>query len=126
MLRYKIIKQRNALDANKKEMYYPRLTNRRKYTLYDVAQEISSRSTLSKADTIATLVSLEEVIPYLLKSGYIVDLGGLGTFSLQSSANTSPSESEVTWRNFRGLKTRFRPGKALKIGLFEVNFRRNG
>jgi predicted histone-like DNA-binding protein len=122
MLRYKVIKQQNALDENKKEMYYPRLTKRSKYTTSDVADLIRRRSTLSKADIIATLVSLEEVISEMLKEGSIVDLGGLGTFSLQANASSAPTEGEVTWRSFQALKTRFRPGKALKIDLLDVHF----
>ena len=50
MLRYKIIKQRNALDEAKKEMFYPRLTGRQNYDLNDVAEMISERSSLTKGD----------------------------------------------------------------------------
>ena len=124
MLRYKIVKQRNALDKDKTELYYPRLTKRQKYTLNDVAREISDRSSLSRADTIAVLVSLEEVILHLLKNGRSVHLGDLGSFSLQSHAETSQTLEGVSWRNFKALKVRFRAGKALKIRLSDVNFKR--
>jgi predicted histone-like DNA-binding protein len=124
MLRYKIVKQRNALDKDKKEMYYPRLTKRYKYTLRDIAQHISDQSSLSRADIMAVLISLEEVIPKMLKNGRTVSLGDLGSFSLQAHAATSPSEEEVTWRSFKELKARFRPGSALKIHLSSVNFKK--
>ena len=94
MLKYRIVKQKNALDTDKAEMYFPRLTSRTKYDLHDVADMISQRSTLNKADIIATLISLEEVIPEFLKSGSIVDLGRLGTFSIQAKAETSPTKEE--------------------------------
>ncbi|NJN26254.1 MAG: hypothetical protein HC819_09890 [Cyclobacteriaceae bacterium] len=124
MLRYKIVKQRNALDKDKKEMYYPRLTNRRKCNLYDLAEDIARRSTLSKADIIATLVSLEDIIPEYLSNGRSVDLGHLGTFSLQAHTEISQTAEEVTWRSFQSLKAKFRPGKALKVNLREVKFKR--
>ena len=124
MLRYKIIEQRNALDKDKKVMYYPRLTNRRKYDIYDLAEEISLRCTLNRADVIATLVSLEEVLPEFLRNGRTVDLGRLGTFSIQAHTRSALHREEVTWRNFLNLKAKFRPGKALKINLFDVNFKR--
>jgi predicted histone-like DNA-binding protein len=124
MLKYKIVKQCNALDKDKKEMYYPRLTNRTRMGLMDVAGQISRQSTLSKADTIAVLAALEEVIPYMLREGNIVDLGALGTFTLQSTADTGKEESEVSWRNFSELKVRFKPGNALKIKLPEVKFKK--
>ncbi len=66
MLRYSIIKQRNALGKRKEEMYYPRLTRRRNYDLKDVAEMISKRSSLSKTDVVATLSALEEIIPEFL------------------------------------------------------------
>ena len=124
MLRYKIIKQRNALDKDKSEMFYPRLTGRQHYELNDVAKMISERSSLTKGDIVATLVSLEEIIPKLLISGHTVKLGELGTFSLHAKTSTSPDESQVTWRSFNDLITRFRAGKALKILLSDVSFRK--
>ena len=124
MLRYKIIKQRNALDENKKEMYYPRLTGRTKYDINDIADLISKQSSLSKADVIATLVSLETLIPDLLTSGYTIKLGELGTFSLQANTQISEKEDQVTWRSFKKLIVRFKAGKALKILLQDVNFKK--
>ena len=124
MLRYRIIKQRNALDTAKKEMYYPRLTGRQNYDINDIAKRISDGSSLTKADIVATLVSLEDIIPKLLISGHTVKLGELGTFSLHAKTSTSPDESQVTWRSFNDLITRFRAGKALKILLSDVSFRK--
>ncbi len=122
MLKYKIIKQRNALHEQKETMYYPRLTESNKCDLDYVADMISERSSLTKADVLGTLVSLEDIIPYLLRNGNRVELGRLGTFSLQANADTSPDQSKVSWRNFRKLVARFRAGKALKITLPEVHF----
>ena len=124
MLRYKIIKQQNALDENKSEMYYPRLTGRQKYKYNELASYISDRTTLSKADIGATLIALEEAIPYLLKSGFSIKLGDLGTFSLEAKAHSSSKEEDVSSRDFYQLNTRFRVGKALKLLLHEVNFKR--
>ena len=124
MLKYRVVKQKNALDSEKTELYFQRLTNRTKYDLYDVADMISQRSTLNKADIIATLISLEEVIPEFLKSGSIIDLGRLGTFSIQAKAETSPTKEEVSWRSFKNVRAKFRPGKALKLDLLDVHFKR--
>lgn len=85
---------------------------------------ICDQSSLSKADIIAVLVSLEEVIPKMLKNGRTVSLGDLGSFSLLAIAKTAPDEEEVSWRSFKGLNASFRPGNALKINLAEVNFKK--
>lgn len=69
MLKYKIIQQRNALNENSEVMYYPRLTESHKYDLDYVADMISMRSSLTKGDIVFTLVSLEDIIPELLREG---------------------------------------------------------
>lgn len=124
MLKYKIVKKRNALHAQKQEMFYPRLTESRKYNMDQVADLISERCSLTKADIFATLVSMEDVIPELLIVGQRVELGRLGAFSLQANAETSTSAAAVSWRSFKRLFTRFHPGKALSIRLSDVHFRR--
>ena len=124
MLRYKIIKQKNALDENKGEMYYPRLTERQKFDLDQLASHIGERSSLSKADIVSVLTALEVVVPKLLKGGYRVNLGTLGTFTLQAKAHSSDNTEDVSYRDFYELNTRFRVGKALKLLLHEVNFKR--
>lgn len=125
MLKYKVVKQRNALDQNREEMYYVTLTRSTKFDLDQVAEMITERSSLTKGDVVATLVQLETIIPKLLIDGRRVELGNLGTFSLQAQSETSKDESEISWRSFKKLTTRFRPGKALKIHLSEVNFRQS-
>lgn len=126
MLKYTIVKQRNPFNENKEEMYYPRLTERNIYDIDDVADLISRQSTLTKADIVATLISLEDVIPVALKNGYKVKLGNLGSFSLQAGASTSPEKAQVSWRNFRKLTTRFSADKSLNISLSDVHFKRIG
>ena len=126
MLYYTIIKQQNTLGEGKEDMYYPRLTGRQQITLEDIAEIISERSSLTRTDITATLVSLEDIIPEMLIRGYTVKLGDLGTFSLHAKVETSPERSLVTWRSFKKMITRFRPGKALKIRLSDVKFKRVG
>ena len=89
-----------------------------------MASHISERTSLTKADIVAVLIALEDVVPKLLKVCFRIKLDSLGTFSLQAKAHTSSSEEEVTWRDFYQLNTRFRVGKALKLLLHEVNFKR--
>lgn len=123
MVKYTVVKQRNPLGEGEKDMYYPRLTGREIKDINDLAEIITLRSTLSRADIVATLASLEDLIPELLSDGYSVKLGELGTFSLHAKTQISPEASQVTWRSFLSLITRFRPGKALKILLSDVNFK---
>lgn len=124
MLKYKIVKQRNALDKDRKVIYYPRLTKRYKYTLRDVAREISDRTSLSRGDIMSVLVSLEDIIPDILTNAGSVDLGELGTFSIQAHADIADDPEEVTWRSFKSIKAKFRPGAALKLNISQVKFRK--
>jgi predicted histone-like DNA-binding protein len=125
MLKYNIIKQRNTLGEGEEEIYYPRLAGRHNYGLDDVAKIISRRSSLSKSDIVAALAAFEEIIPELLTSGNSVKLGDLGTFSIQAGARSSTDKAQVSWHNFREINIRFKAGKALKLSLRDVQFRKN-
>ena len=125
MLKYKIVKQRNTLGEGKEEIYYPRLTGRRNYGLDHVAKIIGLRSTVTRIDIAAILAAFEELIPELLKEGSSVKLGELGTFSIHARATASSDKSKVSARNFKEVNIRFKAGKALKLKLSQVKFRKS-
>ena len=55
-------------------------------TIDDVADELSARSTVSRADAYAVLVELGDVMGRLMASGRSVKLKGVGTFYLTCQA----------------------------------------
>ena len=52
---YKAVKIKTPLSKNgKTEMYYPRVANRRKENLRDIAERISDMSSFNRSDVIAS------------------------------------------------------------------------
>lgn len=124
-INYKIVKQGNTpLTDPDREYYTARVCSRSKISLKKIAERISQRCTLSKADIYGTLVELTTIIPECLLENQSVELGSLGTFSCSISSQSEASPEEVTWRSIKGLKVQFRAGKELKEELRDVQFKR--
>ncbi|MFA8435974.1 MAG: HU family DNA-binding protein [Marinifilaceae bacterium] len=124
MLKYKIISQVNPLHKNREKIYYPRLTGTEKVNLRYVCDDLSRKSTLSAADITGVVVALTQIIPHYLAQGKSVELGDLGIFSLAAEVKTEDAPQKVSFRNFKRLKIRFRPGKLLKLSPFSVDFKK--
>jgi len=94
---YKAVKIKTPLSKNgKTEMYYPRVANRRKENLRDIAERISDMSSFNRSDVIGVLEAFSQLIPQLLKDNSSVELGDLGTFSLHISSGWVDSDELVT------------------------------
>ena len=102
--------------------YYPRVCERRKMDLNSLAERISMKSTLTRADVHATLVALVDEIPDLLLDNYSVQLGELGIFSAHINGESANTAEELTYRNIKNLKVVFRPGISIKQGVKNARF----
>lgn len=80
-------------------------------TTDDVADELSARSTVSRADTYAVLVELGDVMGQLMASGRSVKLDGVGTFYLtcQTRGKGTDTPEELTPDMITDVKVRFIP-----------------
>ena len=80
-------------------------------TTDDVADELSARSTVSRADTYAVLVELGDVMGRLMASGRSVKLDGVGTFYLtcQTKGKGTDTPEELTPDMITDVKVRFIP-----------------
>ena len=79
-------------------------------TIDDVADELSARSTVSRADTYAVLAELGDVVGWLMSTGRTVKLKGIGTFYLtcQTRGKGTDTPEELT-ANMITPKVRFIP-----------------
>ena len=80
-------------------------------TIDDVADLLSERSTVSRADTYAVLVELGDVLGQLMASGRSVKLKGVGTFYLtcQTRGKGTDTPEELTEDMLTDVKVRFIP-----------------
>jgi len=124
-IKYKVIKQgATPLTQTNKSYYTARACKRSLVGLDEIAELLSLRSTLSKADVFATLIALTEAIPEYLLNNQSVQLGDLGTVSLHLSSKSESTPEDVTWRSIKELKVQFRAGKEIKKSLKSAHFKK--
>ncbi|MBN1968431.1 MAG: HU family DNA-binding protein [Candidatus Delongbacteria bacterium] len=122
-IKYKIVTLAKAGVAGGADyQYYPRIHQREKINLRQLAQRISKKSSFTTADVFGILEALIEEIPELVLSNHSVHLNDLGTFSLHIKANASNSPGEVNEQKIKQLKLAFRPSKYIKQSLKQARF----
>lgn len=104
--------------------YYPRISNRKKIDLHDMAKRISDMSTFSGTDVVGVLEAFVSEIPSFLLDNCSVELGDLGTFSLHLSSEGFDRAEQVNPHRIKDIKMAFRPGTRVKRSLKEATFRK--
>jgi predicted histone-like DNA-binding protein len=117
----KRIERTNPQDRSQSAWYATQETSK-SIDLREIAQDIQDRTTLTKADVLAVLVTLEQVLPTYLNKGFSVRLGGFGSFRISVSSAPSPTEQEVTARNVKGARVVFVAGTELKKALANISY----
>lgn len=112
MLKYSVISRKNPIT--KESLYYANLAPVVPAELDQLAEDISSRCTLTVHDVKAVLSALEECIFKTLRNGQSTRFGDLGSFHLTLSSSGAASEQEFTKENLRGVKVRFTPSSKLR------------
>ena len=93
--------------------------------LEDLAADISHASSINEADVMAVLYSLVREIPRNISQGYIVRLGGLGSFRLATSSMGSETAEEVTAGNIHRKRVLFYNGSRIKKAITDLTFKKS-
>lgn len=110
MINYKIRKIREV--STQKDYYFPIITNQGYITFEQIAEEIASKSTSTRADVASVLTALEELIARKLASSCIVRLGRLGTFrpTIQSKIGGVSNIEKCNASRISTVNCRFKSG----------------
>jgi predicted histone-like DNA-binding protein len=123
VIKYKVIAQSKAgVSGGGDYKYYPRIHQRQKINLRQLAESISRKSSFTTADVFGVLEAMIEEIPMLALSNHSIQLGELGTFSLHIRANASDTLEEVSAKKIKQVKLAFRPSSYLKKELSNAEF----
>lgn len=90
--------------------------------LDEIARSIEKRSTLSRADVMAVLYALVEVIPEHLINGDSVRLGALGSFRASLSSQPAATEASLNASMVKGVKVSFQAGTEVKQAMAGARF----
>ena len=113
-----IHKQHN-ICAQGAEVYVTKVRSRGKYTTEMMADDISQRCSLNRADVVGCIAAFEEIIAERLARGYTVVFDGLGWFRIIADS-TLTSIEQAERRGFRvddtikSWKIRFHPSVRLR------------
>lgn len=111
-------------DKQQETKYHARLVVGRTFTNQDIALEISKRCTIRKAESLAVLEEMAEILCETLKEGHAVKLDGIGTFRISAKSPTVVSKRAIRGESVKFGGVVFRAEKRLLKQLNGVKFRR--
>lgn len=117
-MKYKIEKRRD--NINNRDYYIPQPAAGQVIRVDEIARQINDMCTVSRADVVAVLQALQDVMVRNLKQGYSVRLGKVGSFSVKMSATPADAPENVTADNIKEIGVKFRANAELKQLLNEV------
>jgi predicted histone-like DNA-binding protein len=124
-LQYKAMGRTQAgIKGGGEKRYYAVATNRNLVDLNQVAEILSDRSTLSKADVFAVLIGLSDLIPELIMKGCSVKLDKVGIISAELQSIGKDTPEEVNRACIKELRLHFLPDKEIKQALRNCTFKR--
>ena len=112
MLKYSVISRKNPIT--KERLFYANLASVNPMGLNQLAQEISSRCTLTVHDIKAVISALEECIFKALRNGQSTRFGDLGSFHPTLSSSGTATKEEFSKANLRSIKVRFVPSTRMR------------
>lgn len=124
MLTYSVVERKNPNEPMTPGKYYAMAQARGIANIRELSDRIQKMCTVTRADVLAVLVALEDVVSDCLANGEIVRLGELG--SLQVSLSGSGAEKAEDYHDGLINKARilFRSGTTLSTMLATLKFQR--
>lgn len=120
---YRLIQQATpGVKGGGQYKYYARACDRQKASIDDLADLMVRRSSLSHGDILSTLYELAHIIPELLLENRTVELGELGTFSLNLKSVGADQPRVDGYRLIKGAEISFRPSPRLKQAVRTVEY----
>ncbi len=118
---YRIITRENPLNRAEKKFYAaPSYTD--DVTLRKVAQDISSKCTLTPADVSAVLESFLDILPRYLEDGHSIKMGDFGRFRLSFKSEGHTEKKDVTADDIKSPRILFVPSNELKTKLENIRY----
>lgn len=125
-IKFKAIARKSPVD--KSVSYYPTTETPEVRSLNLITEEISQNCTLTRADIVACLAALQQVIINHLKDGRSVRLGDLGSFRLSMRGKGATTADDVKSDSIKSIRVLFTPSGTLqstfKVGATDISFQR--
>ena len=104
---YKLYQDNRDTSAHKGE-WYARAKTLDTVTLNEIAQRIQDNTTAKKADALAVLTEMVEVVRDYLQKSYRVKIDGLGAFKMSLRTSPAPTAKEFSAsKNIKSMRALF-------------------
>ena len=123
-INYVLVERGNPQKPEEPKKFYAQAKSTGSVTLKELGKEITQRSTVNHADTLAVLEALTQVLADNLSAGKIVRLGDFGTFQIAITSDGAETEKEFTSNLVKNPKVAFRAGNDLKDMLKVLKYER--
>ena len=112
---YSVVGRVNPADRESGEVkYYAQSQARGEMGIREIAERIHQMCTVTRADVMAVLTALEDIVSEGLQGGEIVRLGELGSLQLSLSGSGSDTEETYTDALIDKVRVLFRPGTEMQ------------
>lgn len=119
---YAVVAKKNPTNRELAPKFYARVISRGDVTTREMAVRIQNTCTVTKADVMAVLVALEDVIIEALKAGEIVRIAELGSLQIGVSGRGATTAKEFNDSFIEKARINFRPGSVLKEILGSISY----
>ena len=124
-VKYVLVERGNPGKPTVPKKFYAQHKSTGEITLRQLTKQISARSTVSAADTMAVLESLLEIVPEQLAAGNIVRLGDFGSFSASITSEGADTAEDFRAALIKAFSIRFRAGKELNRAVAGIDYQKD-
>lgn len=121
---YSVVKRKNPQNQDAAPKFYAQAQANGHVEIREMADRIQRSCTVTRADVMAVLVALEDVIVEALEGGEIVKLADLGTFRIGLSGTGAETEEGYDVSMIQKARINFRPGIGLSSVLSSLKYTR--
>ncbi len=112
----------NPQDRTAPPRYYATVVHKAQVNIDELSELIADKSTVSRADTYAVIISMLEQVMKDLAAGRSVVLGKLGKLSISVQSEGMPTPEELTSAQIKKAKIIYRPGIELRDMLSTLKY----
>jgi predicted histone-like DNA-binding protein len=121
-LKYGLCEKGNPLNPGVPKKWYANAKSTGEVSLRALGKEITQRSTVNHADTLAVLEALTQVLVERLDEGKIVRFGDFGSFQVAIGSSGAESAEKFSTSLIKTRKVVFRPGIEIRTMLNNLKF----
>lgn len=121
-LTYSVVERKDPQNPDVEGRYYAQAQARGEAGIRELSQRIQQMCTVTRADVMAVLIALEDVVSDSLSNGEIVRLGELGSLQVSLSGEGATTKDDYHDGLIQKAKILFRSGRTLSNMLTSLRY----